>query len=191
MISQVWLLLLRAYLLGSIPSAYLIVRVSTGEDIRYMGDGNVGAKNAYESVRKLIGFSIAAADIGKGFLAVTAARHFGFSEGLILLAGGCVVLGHDFSIFPGFQGGQGMAATVGVFGALFPQATLLAFISFLVILALTRNWDLSYGIAFFLLVAGLWISGHPTKQILFSMLLLPWIALRSLIQTWQTRRLSV
>lgn len=191
MISQVWLLLLGAYLLGSIPSAYLIVRVSTGEDIRYMGDGNVGAKNAYESVGKLIGFSIAAADIGKGFLAVTAARHFGFSEGLILLAGGCVVLGHDFSIFLGFQGGQGMAATVGVFGALFPQAILLAFISFLIILALTRNWDLSCGIAFFLLVAGLWISGHPTKQILFSMLLLPWIALRKLIQTWQTHRLSV
>lgn len=188
MISQVWLLLLGAYLLGSIPSAYLIVRVSTGEDIRYMGDGNVGAKNAYESVRKLIGFSIAAADIGKGFLAVTAARHFGFSEGLILLARGCVVLGHDFSIF---QGGQGMAATVGVFGALFHQATLLAFISFLIILALTRNWDLSCGIAFFLLVAGLWISGHPTKQILFSMLLLPWIVLRRLIQTRQTRRLSV
>ncbi|MGB2964852.1 MAG: glycerol-3-phosphate acyltransferase [Anaerolineales bacterium] len=191
MINQAWFLLLGAYLLGSIPSAYLIVRVTIGEDIRYFGDGNVGAKNAYESVGKLIGFSIAAADIGKGFLAVTAARNLGFSEGLVLLAGGCVVLGHDFSIFLGFQGGQGMAATVGVFGALFPLVTLLAFISFLILLALTRNWDLSCGIAFFLLVVGVWLSGYPTKQILFSMLLLPWIALSKLIQSWRTRRFSV
>jgi len=191
MTSQVWLLLVGAYLLGSIPSAYLIVRVTTGEDIRYMGDGNVGAKNAYESVGKLIGFSIAAADIGKGFLAVTAARNLGFSEGLILLAGGCVVLGHDFSIFLGFQGGQGMAATVGVFNALFPLVTTLAFISFLVLLVLTRNWDLSCGIAFCLLVVGVWLSGYPTKQILFSMLLLPWIALSKVIQSWRTRRFLV
>jgi len=189
--SQTWILLLGEYLLGSIPTAYLLVRITSGEDIRYLGEGNVGAKNTFVSVGKLLGLSIAAVDIGKGFLAVTTARNMGFPEGVTILSGACVVLGYDFSVFLGFQGGQGMAATVGVFGALFPQVTLFAFITFLVILALTRNWDLSCGIGFFLLIAGLWITDQPTRLIIYSMLLLPWIALRKLIQSWQGRRFAV
>jgi len=189
--NQVWILLLGAYLLGSIPTAYLLVRFSSGDDLRYLGDGNLGAKNAYESVGRLIGLSVAAIDIGKGFLAVTAARNFGSSEGIILLTGACVVIGHDFSVFLGFRGGQGMASTIGVFGALFPQVTLFAFLVFLVLLALTRNWDLSCGIALFLLVAGLWKTDQPAGQVLYSMLLLTWIAMKKMIQTWQARRIAV
>jgi len=60
-----------------------------------------------------------------------------------------------------------------------------------VILALTRNWDLSCGIGFFLLIAGLWITDQPTRLIIYSMLLLPWIALKKLIQSWQGRRFAV
>ena len=191
MSSPNWILLLGAYLLGSIPTAYLLVRFSSGEDLRFLGNGNLGAKNAYESAGRLIGLFIAAIDIGKGFLAVSAARNFGFSNGIVLLAGACVVIGHDFSVFLGFQGGQGMAATVGVFGALFPQVTLFAFFVFLVMFALSNNWDLSCGIAFFLLVAGLWITDQPTRQVLYSMILLPWIALKKLIQSWQARRFAV
>ena len=188
MSSYIWILLLGAYLLGSIPTAYLIVRFSSGEDLRYLGDGNLGAKNASESAGSLF---IAAIDIGKGFLAVSADRNFGFSNGIVLLAGACVVIGHDFSVFLGFQGGQGMIATVGVFGALFPQVTLFAFFVFLVMFALSNNWDLSCGIAFFLLVVGLWITDQPTRQVLYSMILLPWIALKKLIQSWQARRFAV
>ena len=191
MTGQTLMLLLGAYLLGSIPTAYLVVRFTTGEDIRYLGDGNVGAKNTYESVGKLAGFSIAAVDIGKGFLTVVVARHLSMSLGVTLLAGACVVLGHDFSVFLGFQGGQGMAATVGVFSALFPQITLIAFAVFLLVLAVTRNWDLSCGIGFFILVAGLWFSGQSIKKILFTMLLLPLIGIRKLLQAWQARRLAV
>ncbi len=190
MFNKVWILLLGVYLLGSIPTAYLLVRFTSGEDIRHLGNGNVGARNAFESTGKLIGLVIAAVDIGKGFLAVAFTRNLGFPDGVVLLAGACVVLGHDFSVFLGFQGGQGMAATVGVFGALFPQVTLLAFIAFLVILTFTHNWDLSCGIAFFLLVAGLWITGQPIRKVVYSMLL-PWIALRKLIQTWQDSRFAV
>ena len=188
---QIWILLLGSYLLGAVPTAFLFVHLLAGEDIRNLGDGNVGAKNTFESVSKWMGFCVAGIDITKGWLVIGTARGLGFSEGAVLLAGAAVVLGHDFSVFLNFQGGQGMAATVGVFIALFPQITLAAFVVFLVFLALTRNWDLSCGLAFFLLVLGLWITGRPNQQILFAMLLLPWIALSKMIQNWQKRRLVV
>jgi glycerol-3-phosphate acyltransferase PlsY len=189
--SQAWMLILGSYLIGSIPTAYLLVRFISGDDIRLLGDGNVGAKNTFESVGKMIGFLVAGVDIGKGFLAITAARNLGYGDNLILLAGAFVVIGHDFSIFLGFQGGQGMAATVGVFGALFPQITLLAFILFLFLLAFTRNWDLSCGIAFFMLVASVWVTDQPTNQVIFCMLLLPWIAFSKFIQNWRSHRLAI
>jgi glycerol-3-phosphate acyltransferase PlsY len=189
--SQAWMLLLGSYIIGSIPTAYLLVKFITGEDIRFLGDGNVGAKNTSESVGNTIGFLVAGVDIGKGFLAITTARNLGFGDNLVLLAGAFVVIGHDFSIFLGFQGGQGMAATVGVFGALFPQMTLLAFVVFLICLTFTRNWDLSCGIAFFLLVAGIWLTDQPTNQVVFCMLLLPWIAFSKFIQKWRSHRVAI
>ena len=189
--SQIWMLLLGSYLIGAIPTAYLLVRFITGEDIRFLGDGNVGAKNTFESAGKLIGLMVACVDIGKGFLAISAARNLGFGNNLVLLAGALVVIGHDFSVFLGFQGGQGMAATVGVFGALFPQITLLAFIVFLILLAITRNWDLSCGIGFFLLVVSVWWTDHPTSHVVFCMLLLPWIAFSKFVQNWRSRRLAI
>jgi glycerol-3-phosphate acyltransferase PlsY len=189
--SQVWIYFLGTYLLGAVPTAYLLVRLMTGEDIRVLGDGNVGAKNTFVSVSKWLGFSIAGIDITKGWIVISAGRLLGFNEGTILIAGAAVVIGHDFSIFLNLQGGQGMAATVGVFLALFPQITLGAFLAFLVFLALTRHWDLSSVLAFFLLVLFLWITGRPGQQIIFVMLLLPWIALSKMIQNWQKRRLAI
>ena len=189
--SQAWLLFLGAYLVGAVPTAYLLVRLITGDDIRILGDGNVGAKNTFESVSRWLGIFIAGIDITKGWMVINAARLFGFSEGTVLFAGAAVVLGHDFSIFLNFRGGQGMAATVGIFLALFPQITLGAFLAFLVFLALTKHWDLSCGLAFFLLTISLWITGRPNEQILFVMLLLPWIAFSKIIQNRKKRRLAI
>ena len=189
--SQTWMLLLGSYLIGSIPTAYLLVRFLTGEDIRFLGDGNVGAKNTFESVGIWIGLLVACVDIGKGFLIIAAARNLGFGENMVLLAGALVVIGHDFSIFLSFQGGQGMAATAGVFGALFPQITFIAFVVFLILLAITQNWDLSCGIGFSLLVISVWWTGHPTSHVVFCMLLLPWIAFSKFIQNWRSQRLAI
>ena len=62
MTGKTLMLLLGAYLLGSIPAAYLVTRFTTGEDIRYLGNGNVGAKNTYETVGKQAGFAVAVAN---------------------------------------------------------------------------------------------------------------------------------
>lgn len=121
-----WEALLGAYLPGSIPSAYIVARLVAGLEIRQVGDGNMGAKNTFESVSRLAGVVVGVADIGKGALAVALARYLAVSEGVVLLAAACAVLGHDFPLFLGFQGGQGMATMVGVFCVLFPQQKELA-----------------------------------------------------------------
>jgi len=188
MTTQAWAVLLGAYLLGSIPSAYLMARFVAGMDIRRAGDGNVGAKNTFESVGWLPGLVVAAADVGKGALAVVMARHFDLPENVVLWAGACAVLGHDFSLFLRFRGGQGMAAMVGIFGVLFPYETGLALLILAVVLAITRNWDLSCGIGFGLLPVLLGLFGRPTKQVLYPVLLLPTIGVKKLMAVWQARR---
>lgn len=191
MISQTWLILLGAYLLGAIPFAYIVTRIVARADIRQLGDGNVGAKNTFESVGKLPGLVVAVADFGKGVLAVVMARTFSESETTILMAGASAVLGHDFSIFLRLQGGQGMAATIGVFGALFPVATLVGVLALAIVLALTHNWDLSSGIGLVLLIIMLWWTGQSPLRLLYAIALLPVIGLKKILQSWQRRRLAV
>ncbi len=187
---QIWAVLLGAYLLGSIPSAYLVARFVTGKDIRQLGDGNMGTKNTFESVGRLAGLVVAVADIGKGALAVAMARHFELPENIVLWAGVCVVLGHDFPIFLRFRDGQGMAAMVGVFGVLFPRETGLALLVLAIALMVTHNWDLSCTIGCGLLPILLLIAGRPSRQILYPVLLLPTIGLKKLLAVWQARRVA-
>ncbi|MFQ6100456.1 MAG: glycerol-3-phosphate acyltransferase [Anaerolineae bacterium] len=188
MTTQAWAVLLGAYLLGSIPSAYLVARFVAGVDIRQVGDGNMGAKNTFESVGWLPGLVVGAADVGKGALAVAMARHFNLPEKVVLWAGACVVLGHDFPLFLRFRDGQGMAAMIGVFGVLFPYEMGVALLVLAVALAITHNWDLSCGIGFGLLPVLLGFSGRPIKQTLYPVLLLPTIGLKKLLAAYRARR---
>jgi glycerol-3-phosphate acyltransferase PlsY len=190
MTTQAWAVLLGAYLLGSIPSAYLAARFAAGVDIRRVGDGNIGAKNTFESVGRLPALVVAAADIGKGALAVAMARRFHLPEIVVLLAGACAVLGHDFSLFLRFRGGQGMATIIGVFGVLCPREMGLALLALAIALATTRNWDLSCGISFGLLPILLCLAGQPTRRVLYPVLLLPTIGVKKLMQVWRARRVA-
>lgn len=185
------LIIVFAYLLGSIPAAYLVTRLVTGADIRHLGDGNMGAKNTFHSVGWLPAVLVAVVDVGKGALAVATARYFNASEGLVMLAGACAVLGHDFPVYLAFRGGQGMATMIGVFGVLYPQLTILALLALLAALAITRNWDISSALSFVLLVLMIWLAGQPLRRLLYPVLLLPTIGLRKLLQQWQARRLAV
>jgi glycerol-3-phosphate acyltransferase PlsY len=132
-----WLLnagvLLGAWLIGAVPWAYIVARVMAGVDIRKLGDGNVGARNAFHSVGPLAGVIAGAADIGKGMLAIEFARTAAAPEEIAMVAGLAAVLGHDFSPFLRFQGGQGLAAMIGVFLVLFPLPASAAVAVFLVV----------------------------------------------------------
>lgn len=180
-------LVIGGYLLGSIPSAYLVTRFRTGQDIRQMGDGNMGAKNTAESVGWGAGLAVAFADVGKGALSVALARWMSAPAYVTLLAGAAAVLGHDFPIYLGFRGGQGMAALLGVFTVLFPVPLLEALVVFLVAFLVSRNWDLSWGAAFISLVALLWHGDYPLLDLGYTVAMLPTIGAAKWLQHRQSR----
>jgi glycerol-3-phosphate acyltransferase PlsY len=186
--TQAWAVLLGAYLLGSIPSAYLVGRFVGGADIRQVGDGNMGAKNTYHWLGFLPALVVAVADIGKGFVAVTMARHFDLPDHIPYWAGGCVVLGHDFPVFLRFRGGQGMASMVGVFARLFPSQLAISLLIIGGALLVTRNWDLSCALGFGSLPLLLLHSAAPAQQTLYPVLMLPTIGLRKLMAIRHARR---
>jgi glycerol-3-phosphate acyltransferase PlsY len=156
-----------------------------------LGDGNVGAKNTWLSVGWLPGLVAGITDAAKGALAIVMARQFHMSENVVLLTGACVVLGHDFPLFLGLRGGQGMAAMVGVFFTLFPRESGLAFLAWFTTLALTHKWNLSCFVGFTLLPILMGAFGRPLKQILYPIVMLPTLAVRKLMVTWRTRHATV
>jgi glycerol-3-phosphate acyltransferase PlsY len=103
------------YLIGSIPTAFLLVRWKSNVDIRSEGSGNVGALNSFQVTRsKLVGAGVLLLDLLKGFSAVQLASvligyHFEFQA----IAGVAVVVGHNFPIWLRFKGGRGLATAAG------------------------------------------------------------------------------
>ncbi len=109
-----------SYLIGSVPTAYIFVRVLKGQDIRTLGSGNVGATNALRVLGKPLGVTILALDILKGFIAVAIVGDWIAAQGSILsgealriLLGVACVSGHNWTVFLRFKGGKGIAATFG------------------------------------------------------------------------------
>ena len=102
-----------AYLLGSVPSAYIITRLKTGKDIRQLGGGNVGARNVFREVGLGAAIVVGIFDVGKGAAAVALAHWvLGAPPLFVLLAGLASVAGHMCSINLKFTGGNGLAATI-------------------------------------------------------------------------------
>jgi glycerol-3-phosphate acyltransferase PlsY len=128
-----------AYLLGSIPFGYLLVRFFRHEDIRAIGSGNIGATNVARSGAKGLGFLTLLLDLGKGFVAVRLAQNFapGVSD-LAVAAAVAAILGHVFPVWLGFRGGKGVASALGIFLALSWPSALCILGVFLAIVLLTR-----------------------------------------------------
>jgi glycerol-3-phosphate acyltransferase PlsY len=188
--SKAWLGIALAYVLGSIPSAYIVSRLVAGVDIRMLGDGNVGARNVYLHVGHVPGAIVGLLDTVKGAGAVLIGRWLGLSEIVVLLAGFVAVLAHDWMFPLRFRGGQGQAATVGVVLILFPREALLILVLTGVLLLVTRNWDLSWSIGFGMLPLLAWLSGRPPRQVLYPVLLFPFIGVKKLIDLPRARKLA-
>ena len=103
-----------AYLLGSIPSAYIVGRLKKGVDIRQIGSQNMGAMNTFYKVGITSGLLVLAVDIGKGTAAVALARWLGVPPIIEMLAGTNAVIGHGFPVWLNFRGGKGGATLIGV-----------------------------------------------------------------------------
>ena len=136
-----------AYLLGSIPSAYIVGRMRKGTDIRETGSRNMGAMNVFYSVGFWWGLLVLIVDVGKGAAAMGIALALGVSEVAQFFVGATAVLGHAFPVFLRFRGGKGGATCIGVLGVLMPWGLPIAFGIFCVILLITRFPTLSYSVS--------------------------------------------
>lgn len=146
------LAVLLAYLIGSIPFGYLIIRMRLGADIRERGSGGTGATNVSRSAGKVLGLLTLVLDALKGVAAVSISRLLtGGTEDLVVwIAGAAAVaalLGHIFPVWLKFRGGKGVATGLGAMAVLTPVATLVAVVAFVVTFLLTRYVSLSSMIA--------------------------------------------
>lgn len=138
------LILVVAYLLGSIPFGFLLVRIFRHEDVRKQGSGNIGATNVLRSGSKTLGVLTLLLDMGKGVAAVLLAANLsGGRENTMVLSTLFVILGHIFPVWLRFRGGKGVATAFGAFLALSPWMALASFGIFLIILLLTRYVSLA------------------------------------------------
>jgi glycerol-3-phosphate acyltransferase PlsY len=129
-----------AYLLGSIPFGYLLVRLSGGGDVRQTGSGGTGATNVSRRAGKRVGVLTLLLDALKGAAAVLLARGLlgAGDEWWVCAAGVAAVLGHVFPVWLRFRGGKGVATGLGVFLVLAPLATLCALAVFVAVVRLWR-----------------------------------------------------
>ncbi|MFY9114733.1 MAG: glycerol-3-phosphate 1-O-acyltransferase PlsY [Dethiobacteria bacterium] len=134
------LLLISAYILGSVPFGLVISKMFKNIDIRRFGSGNIGATNILRKMGARYAILVLLLDTGKGALVILAAQHLKVSPSIMLLAGFLVIVGHCFPVFLGFKGGKGVATSLGVLlavpGFLLPTLAILLF--FVIIVATTR-----------------------------------------------------
>ncbi len=166
-----------AYLLGSIPSAYIIGRLRKGIDIRQVGSRNMGAMNVFYNVGTAYGLLVLFADIGKGAAAVALAQWLDVPAIAQFIAGATAVLGHIFPVWLRFRGGKGGAPLIGVFLYLMPWGIPIGLSIFFLLLLIIRFPTLSYSIALLCFPFIAWLIYHRGDYVIFSvlMLLIPFI----------------
>jgi len=152
-----------SYIVGGIPSGYIIARLSKGIDIREQGSGNPGAANVYRTVGKMAGWATLAADALKGYVPVKLALAFFPGDNwFAIVCGSLAIIGHMWTIFLRFRGGKGVATSAGVFGAMLPAPTLMAVLFFVAGVAITKHISAGSILAAIVLpVASFTMSGYP------------------------------
>src|SRR5580693_2549266 len=125
------LVIVIAYFIGGIPFGYLLVRLTTGKDVRSSGSGNIGATNVLRTTGRAAGVATLLLDIFKGYLAVWLEGRL-TSGNIEWMSGAAlaVMFGHSYPVFLRFRGGKAVAAFVGAYFCLMPlplAATLVVF----------------------------------------------------------------
>ncbi len=128
-----------AYVLGASPFGYLLVKLSTGADVRTGGSGNIGATNVLRTTGRAAGIGTLLLDIGKGYLAVWIAGYLSDRNVMTMcVATLAVMAGHAYPVFLRFKGGKAVASFVGAFLRLTPLALGAVLVVFVVVVAWTR-----------------------------------------------------
>lgn len=169
---------LAAYLIGSVPSGYLVAR-ARGVDIRAHGSGNIGATNVLRVLGKPAGIFVLAADALKGALAVLVSPALFGASGILpgwvspeevrlylpLVAGIGAILGHTYTFWLGFRGGKGVATSAGVLGALVPVAFVITLATWILVIAISRFVSLGSVVAAAILPLATALTGNHWPRV--------------------------
>jgi glycerol-3-phosphate acyltransferase PlsY len=190
----VLLVLLLAYLFGSIPAGVLVAR-TYGVDIRKVGSGNIGATNVLRALGPGPALVVAFFDVFKGGIAVLIARAVGIEGPLLGGVALAAVLGHNYSVFLGFKGGKGVATSFGTLLFLDPILALWTFPIGVSVMILTRYVSaasLTGGVAAFVLSLALGRPLWEVATVFLMALLLFWTHRENLkrLQEGRERRLG-
>ena len=173
---QIWktvFIVLSCYILGAIPSSYIMGMLVRNIDLRRHGSGNLGAANTFRVLGVKAAVPVLLFDVGKGFLAVKIVSIMGLEHFIyVLLAAFVVIVGHNYSIFVNFSGGKGVGTTTGAFIAMSPLAVGICFIIWLILLLVFRIVSVASILAATLLPITILVSNnfwgrHTHKSILY------------------------
>jgi len=170
--------ILCAYLLGSIPSAYIVGRLIKKTDIREVGSKNMGAMNTFYSVGFKSGLLVLTLDICKGVFGVLVARWLGVTELVQFICGAVVMIGHNFPVFLKFKGGKGGASLIGVLIAFMPWGVPIYLGVFLLLMYLIKFPTLSYGLTFLIFPVIGWLIYDYVPYTIYPLVLLLLLVLR-------------
>jgi acyl phosphate:glycerol-3-phosphate acyltransferase len=168
-----WLFVVLAYLLGSLPTSYLVARWVRGLDLRQHGSGNLGATNAFRVLGWRSAAPVMVVDVLKGWVPVALFPLWDGSAvfGWALTYGTAAIIGHVLSVWVGFKGGKGVATGAGVFLALAPWAVLIGFVVWGVTLVLTRIVSLASILAALILPVAVFATNAPRLVVWLSLAL--------------------
>jgi glycerol-3-phosphate acyltransferase PlsY len=161
-----------AYLLGDIPFGYLLVKLTTGRDVRASGSGNIGATNVLRTTGRAAGVATLLLDMAKGYLAVwLEGRLTGGNVEWMSGAALAVMIGHSYPAFLRFRGGKAMASFVGAWLCLTPLPLAAVLVVFVVMAAWTRHISLGSIVGAGTFPLAVWLIAHPPATVVVTAIL--------------------
>ncbi|HTQ58538.1 MAG TPA: glycerol-3-phosphate 1-O-acyltransferase PlsY [Bryobacteraceae bacterium] len=161
-----------AYLLGGIPFGYLLVKLTTGRDVRQSGSGNIGATNVLRTTGRAAGVATLLLDIGKGYLAAWIAGRLAHGDirwmSAAVLA---VMIGHSYPLFLHFRGGKAVASFVGGWLCVTPLPLLATLLVFVALVAWSRHISLGSILGAGSFPLAVWLIDHPPPAVVVAAIL--------------------
>lgn len=182
---------LLSYLIGDIPFAFIISKMVKGVDIRYVGEGNVGARNVLHTIGKPYGILVAILDFLKGSVVAFFCLSLEFSFPITIIAAFGVVFGHSFPIFLKFKGGKGISTALGFLFVLFPMPTFASLFLMLILFSIRRYFHFAASIGIGSLPL-LWmpVFKNDLKEIIFTISYLSFLGIKRLIDEPHMKRIK-
>jgi glycerol-3-phosphate acyltransferase PlsY len=160
------------YLVGSLPTGLIVIRLLRGIDIRAHGSGNIGATNVYRVAGLPTAALVLLLDMAKGAVPVLLAEAWDPSPLVAVFAGLAAIGGHNWSLFLRFTGGKGIATSFGVLLAISPAAAAVAALVWVVVVAVTRYASLGSLLGIAAVPAVMWRRAEPREHLGFAALAL-------------------